>query len=114
MITFNVIDIICDSQDSLAVYNEDRSYMIFDYCNNQKNTTNLGDFVIAKAKYLLIRMQTFNARMLSSTFDLFLLDDPNQLTISTNPPVLVLTSVDQDDQTSRPLDVIPSDGELFL
>jgi hypothetical protein len=72
-----MIDVLCEADEFLYVFNEDRSFMIFDYCLNQKNDTKLGNFVIARAKYLLIRMQTSSDRMLTSTFDFYLLDDPN-------------------------------------
>ncbi len=77
MITFNEVDIKCDSNDSLTVHNEDKSVTIFEYCLNLKNDSKIGNFVIARAKYMLIRMQTSTSRMLTATFDLYLLDDPN-------------------------------------
>jgi len=93
----------CENNDRFSVYNEDRSFKIFDYCLAQNNeTAKLGNFVIARAKYVLFRMQTLSDRVLSSTFELFLLDLPNLEEIVPNPPVLILESVENQLASTTP------------
>ncbi len=84
--------------------------MIFDYCSSVKNDTSLGNFVIAKGKYLLLRIKTFSDRKISTTFDMFLFDDSNLATVSPNPPVFMLT------HPSEPLTTTlsPNRGSLKL
>lgn len=98
--TFNEINVNCDKNDALSVHNEDHSFMIFDYCSSIKNDTSLGNFVIAKGKYLLLRMQTFSDRTISTTFDMFLFDDSSLADVSPNPPVLTLTQPTQPPTTT--------------
>lgn len=74
--------------------------MIFDYCSSIKNDTSLGNFVIAKGKYLLLRLKTFSHRTVSTTFDMFLFDDSNLAAVSPNPPVFMLTQPSQPPTTT--------------
>lgn len=89
MMAFSSVLIECDKDDRLLVYNEDKSILLYDYCFQQKNKTNV-NFVMSKAKYLIARLQTTSNRLLTATFDLVLLDIPLLVTLQTPSPLMIL------------------------
>jgi hypothetical protein len=71
------VNIDCESNDKLLLFNEDRSFLLYDYCA-QKDSFNTGrNIIVSHAKYMIIRLQTFTPNLLSTTFDLFLFEQPN-------------------------------------
>lgn len=100
--TFEKIEVNCEENDVLAVFNEDRSFKIFDYCSSLKNDSMAGNFVIAKAKYLLLRLETKSQRVLSTVFDLFFLDDPNIPTVEPSEPTFIFENLENQVQTTPP------------
>lgn len=100
LVTFEKIEVDCESNDVLAVFNEDRSFKIFDHCSSLKNDSMAGNFVIAKAKYLLLRLETKSERMLSAVFDLFFLDDPNIPAVEPSEPTFIFEDLENQAQTT--------------
>jgi hypothetical protein len=78
-IMFLTIDIDCNNQDKLLLFNEDRSYLLYDYCSQEKAFSTGRNVVVSHSKYVLARLQTFSSKLLSVTFDMFLFDPPEQI-----------------------------------
>jgi len=91
MITFSYIDVECGQNDKLLIFNEDRTNILFDYCYNQQ-TGNSRNFIMAKAKYLIIRMETTSPRLLTAVFDLVLVDAYSASLIQSAPPIQTLSN----------------------
>ena len=116
MITFSYIDVECRQYDKLLIYNEDRTNVMFDYCYNQQ-TGNNRNFIMAKAKYLIIRMETSSTRLLTAVFDLVLVDAYSASLIQPAPPAQLLsnttTQVPFSSTTTTPVRETTSDVKFF-
>ena len=74
LISFDNVSISCQNNDKLMVYNEDQSYTLYDYCSNKNINFNFGKFVLTRAKYILVRLQTSTSENLSVSINFILLD----------------------------------------
>jgi hypothetical protein len=83
------VEVNCAANDVLSVFNEDKSFRIFDYCSALQNDSTAGNFVLARAKYLLLRLETRSERVLAAVFDLFFLDDPSVAAVVSSEPVFI-------------------------
>jgi len=93
MVSFIFVDLECEQNDVLMIYNEDKSKVLFDYCMRTKVSKNNIIFVMATAKYVILRLQTNSSRLLTATFDLVLLDSTiSSPVIQTPAPVQFLTT----------------------
>lgn len=112
MISFSNVDINCENDDKLLLFNEDKSSIMYDYCLLAKNKTMQQNFFMAKAKYLIARLQTTSNRFLSATFDLVLLDSPSLITIQQPPPLFALTTpLNQIDSVKE--QEVPIEGKMI-
>lgn len=80
MISFADVEIDCESNDKLQVLNEERTYLLYDECQNRldnaSNNRTAKKFIMARAKHLLVRLETSSNRTLSVTFDTMFVDTP--------------------------------------
>ncbi|RMZ94504.1 hypothetical protein BpHYR1_003749, partial [Brachionus plicatilis] len=81
MVSFSYVNIDCDNDDQLYLYNENKSMTLYDYCEEKKNKTTEHNYVMAAAKYLVARMQTSSNKYLSAIFDLIYIDFPPLMTL---------------------------------
>jgi hypothetical protein len=89
MISFLNVNIDCDNKDVLHVYNDDRNFLLYDYCLHFKQSK----YVMARSKYLIVRMITSSPKPLSASFDTILVDAPiNSLIEAAKPPVFLTNS----------------------
>ena len=89
MISFLNVNIDCNSKDVLHVYNDDRNFLLYDYCLHSKQSK----YVMARSKYLIVRMITSSPKPLSASFDTILVDAPiNSLIEAAKPPVFLTNS----------------------
>jgi hypothetical protein len=93
MVSFIFVDLECEQNDVLMIYNEDKSKVLFDYCTRTKVSKNNIIFVMATAKYVILRLQTNSSRLLTATFDLVLLDSTiSSPIVQTLAPIQFLTT----------------------
>lgn len=80
MISFSNVNLDCSKSDKLQVLNEDRTYLLYDHCQQlQKKANNktIINFALAKAKFLLVRLQSVSPRLVSATFDVVVIESPD-------------------------------------
>ena len=93
LVSFLNVDIKCGDptvDDKLYIYNEDRSFLLYDYCVHKSPDASTTNFVMANAKYLVARMMTSSPRYISATFELVLLDPSSPGTIPPLEPAIFL------------------------
>lgn len=81
MISFSYVNIDCNIEDHLYLFNENKSTKLFDYCNEKNNKFTDNSHVMTTAKYLVARMQTSSSKYLSAIFDLIYIDFPPLMTL---------------------------------
>ena len=62
MIALLNVDINCAVGDKLRVYNDDKKYVLLDYCLNQQDGSKIINYAMDTAKYLLIRLETSTSK----------------------------------------------------
>jgi hypothetical protein len=89
MISFLNVNIDCNNKDVLHVYNDDRNFLLYDYCLHSKQSK----YVMARSKYLIVRLITSSSKPLSASFDTILVDAPiNSLIEAAKPPLFLTNS----------------------
>lgn len=81
MVSFSYVNIDCNIEDQLYLYNENKSTTLYDYCKEEKNKSKNQNYVMTTAKYLVARMQTSSNKYLSAIFDLIYIDFPPLITL---------------------------------
>ena len=107
LIALNNVNIDCSKKDVLTVYNSDRIYMLYDYCMNKKNDT--GNFVMAKSKYLIIKLKSSTPKLLSFSFDLVYFD--SAINENSRPPSLTTQHFVTNFKEKQTSSIITQDGK---
>ncbi|CAF1063533.1 unnamed protein product [Brachionus calyciflorus] len=81
IVSFSYVNIDCENDDQLYLYNENKSILLYDHCTQKFNKTTERNYAMASVKYFVARMQTNTNKYLSAIFDLILLDSPSLITL---------------------------------
>ena len=84
VISFENVTIDCDTDDELDVYNEYKTSLLYNYCAQMRNSSNdMIRFVIATARYLIVRLRTTSSRLLYASFNTHSSQNIDELDIRT-------------------------------
>ena len=113
MVSFSYVDIDCENDDQLYLYNENKSDLLYDHCFQKQNRTTEHNYAMAMVKYFVARMQTSTNKYLSAIFDLILLDSPSLITLQ-QPPLSIPPPRQSIDITNERNINIPKKFKLIL